>query len=177
MKPPKPLRFPVPIITTHLSVHPVVLGGRRATLSASTGATTPLHGPRVSAPPHRPLAVYSPSHAPVPSLPLSPRASRIASARGESHRVWRAIGPLFVSLLSVQSHSLLPCRGCCTTLWGIGGFLVGQRLAELLSCSFFYVRAHMSLRSLLGYYGIIPFDFRGNVSCHNYMECIVVFLM
>jgi hypothetical protein len=91
---------------------------RRATLSASTGATTPLHGPRVSAPPHRPLAVYSPSHAPVPSLPLSPRASRIASARGESHRVWRAIGPLFVSLLSVQSHSLLPRRGCCTTLWG-----------------------------------------------------------
>ena len=67
---------------------PLTLLPSATTSFSSPGATPPLHGPRVSAPPHRSLPLYSPPSSLPRPLPHSlafatSRASRIASVRGE----------------------------------------------------------------------------------------------
>jgi hypothetical protein len=116
MKPTNPSDFPCSSSPVH-HPPPTPSSPRRPRRhhSSSPGATPPLHGPRVSAPPHRSLALYSPSHSTarpflrfrcLPAPPGSPRRAVSLAC------CWAACLPARLSSVWMRSHCLLPGRGC-----------------------------------------------------------------
>lgn len=156
MKPTNPSDFPCSSSPVH-HPPPTPSSPRRPRRhhSSSPGATPPLHGPRVSAPPHRSLALYSPSHSTARPflrfrcLPAPPGSPRRAVSLDSGVLLGRL--PARLSSVWMRSHCLLPGRGCFAAR-GCAELVVffGREWLVRFSGSFL----HMSLRSPLGHYGI-----------------------